>query len=58
MSDDDARWMAKNFPSPQARKKADEAIDALDVALPMTTFLDAWIAAYLAAGGKTPMKLG
>jgi hypothetical protein len=55
--DDDARWMAKHFPTVHARKKADEAMDALDVSLPMSAFLDAWIAAYFAAGGKSDRTL-
>ena len=49
--------MARNFPSQHARVLADRAIDQLDVTLPMTTYLDVWIAAYIAAGGKTPLKI-
>ena len=51
-----ARWMARNFPSQHARMKADEAVDQLDVSEPMTRYLDVWIAAYIRAGGKTPLK--
>ena len=48
----DAAWFAKHFPTARARDAADKAIDALDPKEPMTTFLDVWIAAYIAAGGK------
>jgi hypothetical protein len=48
--------MAKNFWSPNARDKADQAVDKLDPQLPMTVFLDTWIAAYIAAGGQTRLK--
>jgi hypothetical protein len=53
---DDA-WFAKHFPSAAARAKADATIDRLDPQEPMTTFLDAWIRAYIDAGGKTKLKL-
>lgn len=56
MSDKDAAWMAKNFPSSHARKIADEAVDALPVSEPMSVFLDTWVRAYIEAGGKTPFK--
>ena len=55
---DDAAWFAKHFPTAHARDAADKAIDPLDTKEPMSKFLDVWIAAYLAAGGKTPYKLG
>lgn len=47
----DDEWFRKNFPTQQARAKADEAIDLLDVAVPMHVFIDAWVAAYKKAGG-------
>lgn len=50
-------WFSKHFPTPNARDAADHAIDKLDSKLPMTDFLDAWIAAYIAAGGRTNLKL-
>jgi len=51
------RDFRKRFPDAHARKRADEAMDAIAVTEPMTTFLDAWIRAYIVAGGKTPLKL-
>lgn len=56
MKCDDAAWMAKNFPTAHARKKADEAIDELDPHAPMSAYLDAWIAAYRSAGGVTRLR--
>ena len=53
---DDAAWFAKHFPTTHARDAADRAVAALDAHLPMTTFLDVWIAAYIKAGGKTSIK--
>jgi hypothetical protein len=53
---DEAEWWRKNFPTVEARAAADKAIDALDAKEPMTRFIDTWIAAYLAAGGKTSIK--
>jgi hypothetical protein len=50
--DKEAIWWAENFPTASARAAADKTVDALDSKLPMTAFLDAWLAAYLAAGGK------
>lgn len=44
------------FPTPRARDVADQAIDDVGVTEPMTTFLDAWVRAYVAAGGKTTFK--
>lgn len=46
--------VATRFPSAHARAAADLAIDALPVSAPMTTYLDTWIAAYKAAGGRLP----
>lgn len=43
------------FPSPAARKVADDAIDAMGLDEPMRAYLDAWVAAYKVAGGKTPV---
>jgi hypothetical protein len=54
---DERRWWDRHFPNARARTAADEAIDALDPALPMTAFIDAWIAAYRAAGGHAPRGL-
>jgi hypothetical protein len=48
----DEALMAKRYPSAQARKKADEATDAIPPDEPMTVFIDAWLAVYKAAGGK------
>lgn len=45
--------MQANFPTSHARESADRAIDRLDPSLPMTAFLDAWVAAYIRAGGRT-----
>jgi hypothetical protein len=53
--DPDLLWFGKHFPNAAARKKADEAVDKLDSKLSMTEFLDAWIAAYVAAGGRTSL---
>ena len=48
--------MNQHFPSQHARMKADEAIDQLNVSEPMSRYLDVWIAAYIRAGGKTPLN--
>ena len=48
----EAAWWRENFPGAEARKVADAAVDALDVNEPMTKFIDVWLAAYKAAGGK------
>lgn len=50
--DREAAWWAENFPTAKARAAADVAIDAIDPKLPMTAFLDTWLAAYAAAGGR------
>jgi LPS sulfotransferase NodH len=57
VSKKDDEWFAKNFPTPHAREAADRAIDKLDPSLPMTAFIDAWIAAYLAAGGCADLNV-
>ena len=49
-------WMRKNFPSADARKRADEAVDKLDVDLPMKDFIDVWVQAYREAVGPTVKK--
>ena len=49
--------MRRHFPTLQARKVADEAIDALPVEAPMSTYLDTWITSYVKAGGLTKIKL-
>ena len=41
----------KRYPTKRAREAADAVIDAMPNDLPMTAFLDAWLAAYRAAGG-------
>jgi hypothetical protein len=53
---DAAAWYREHFPSSHARDAADEAIDTIDISLPMRTFIDAWIAAYIKAGGKTTFR--
>lgn len=55
MRPDEARWWRRNFPDGAARDAADSAIDQLPIDLPMSTFIDAWVRAYVAAGGKTPL---
>jgi hypothetical protein len=45
--------MRRVFPDERARAAADAAIDELDVFESMATFLDAWVRAYVGAGGKT-----
>lgn len=57
MSKSDDAWFAKHFPSPGARDKADRATDALSPTQPMTDYIDTWIAAYRAAGGKVNLKV-
>lgn len=54
----DKIWMQSHFPTTHAREAADRAVDRLDPSLPMTAFLDAWVAAYIRAGGRTPYPLG
>jgi hypothetical protein len=56
MSADRDPWILKQFPTPAARKAADAAIDALNEDETMKTYLDAWIAAYIQAGGKTKLR--
>lgn len=51
------RSVEQVFPDPKARRAADAAIDKLDVHEPMTTWIDTWIAEYVAAGGKTTIGL-
>jgi len=57
--DKDAAWWAKNFPTAHARAAADKAVavDALDPRLPMMAFIDEWVRAYTAAGGKRPRRV-
>jgi hypothetical protein len=52
------KWWRDHFPSPDARDAADAAIDALPIDRPMSEFIDTWIRAYLAAGGRTPLVTG
>jgi hypothetical protein len=51
----EARWWREHFPTPGARDAADKTIDELSIELPMSKFIDTWIEAYVAAGGKTPL---
>lgn len=44
-------WFRKRYPSAEARRKADEAIDKLDVHCSMAEFIDTWIAAYKKEAG-------
>lgn len=46
------KWFDKHFPNSRARGEADRAIDKLSVNEPMHVYIDTWIAAYKAAGGK------
>jgi hypothetical protein len=48
--------MNTHFPTVQAREKADEAIDKLSENEPMSVYIDTWLAAYVAAGGRTEIK--
>ncbi len=48
--------LKRMFPSPNARAVADSAMDAIDASEPMSRFIDRWIEAYIAAGGKTNVK--
>lgn len=52
----EAKWWRDNFPSGHARDAADKVVDAMDTRLPMEAFLDAWLAAYKAAGGWRPKR--
>lgn len=46
------KWtVEQRWPTKRARDVADAAIDALPETEPMTTYIDVWLAAYLAAGG-------
>ena len=47
-----ARWWRENFPNAAAREAADEAVDKPDVNRPMADFIDEWLAAYEANGGR------
>ena len=49
------RTVEELFPNARARKLADDAIDKLDVSLPMHVYLDTWEAAYFAAT-KSPFR--
>lgn len=44
--------LRRRFPSAHARWAADKVVDKLPADAPMTTYLDCWLAAYKAAGGK------
>lgn len=50
-TDDDA--FARLFPTRRAWPAGDEAVSTLDPHDPFYKYIDAWIAAYKAAGGKT-----
>jgi hypothetical protein len=47
------RWFARHFPTIRARDAADRTIDAMPVSASMADYLDAWLGAYVAAGGMT-----
>lgn len=55
MSAADVEWMRRHFPTLRACRAADEAILALSDEEPMRVYLDAWIAAYRQAGGRTDL---
>jgi hypothetical protein len=44
------------YPNKRCRDFADKAIDTIPVSEPMSAFLDAWDAAYVYAGGKSPWR--
>lgn len=46
------------FPNAKGRRVADAAIDQLDPALPMTTFLDAWEGAYFEVAKASAFRKG
>ena len=48
----DLKRLRRRFPTAHARAVADRAVDELPGSAPMTAHIDAWIAAYLAAGGR------
>lgn len=45
------RWFAARFPTVHARETADKAIDNLGDEK-MSKYIDVWLAAYRAAGGR------
>jgi hypothetical protein len=47
----DEAWLRRHYPTRHAREAADVAIDALPNEATMAAHIDAWIAAYRAAGG-------
>lgn len=49
----DEEQFLKLFPSRFAWKAADEAVDKLSIHDPMALYVDEWIRAYKAAGGRT-----
>lgn len=53
---DPAKWWRDNFPNVNARDAADKVVDEMDTRLPMEAFIDAWLAAYKAAGGVRPKR--
>ena len=46
----------ERFPNARARAVADAVVDKLDPKLPMTSFLDAWEAAYYGIAKKSPFR--
>ncbi len=50
------RSVEELFPNARARKAADDAIDKLDVSLPMHVYLDTWEATYFAVAGRSPFR--
>lgn len=53
----DEQRFAKLFPTRAARDAADEAVDTLSPREPMTAHVDAWVKAYVKAGGRRPKVL-
>ena len=52
---DEVRWWRRHFLDVAARDVADRAIDPLPLSAPMSVYIDVWVAAYLRAGGTTPL---
>lgn len=44
------------YPNKRCRDAADKAVDAMPVSESMSAFLDAWDAAYVEAGGRSPWR--
>jgi len=50
------RTVEELFPNSRARKAADDAIDKLDVSLPMHVYLDTWEQKYWEIAGCSPFR--